>query len=276
MSKQEYVLGVDEAGRGPVLGPMVYGAVFCPMDKHDDLKKTYGVDDSKKLSATVRESIFAQLLNSNNNVDKTTSNHHLLKVLTPEYLSSSMLKKDKYNLNAISHDTVIELAKEAKRIIETELKGKLKEMYVDTVGPEKTFQAKLEKELPDVHITVAKKADSLYACVSAASIVAKVTRDRVVEELAAKHKATLGSGYPGDPLTKKYMDTVDYVFGYNAEVVRFSWKPSQVHMDEKGCKMEWSDDEEDADAQQPKLKSFLQPKRTEYFERQGMDIVSDF
>lgn len=54
------MLGVDEAGRGPVLGPMVYGAAFWPVAQDAKLS-TMGFDDSKALSAGTREQLFAKM-----------------------------------------------------------------------------------------------------------------------------------------------------------------------------------------------------------------------
>ena len=77
--------------------------------------------------------------------------------------------RQKYNLNSISHDCAIRLIKRALE------KGvKVTEVYVDTVGDPDKYQAKLKAIFPDIDITVAKKADALYAIVSAASICAKV------------------------------------------------------------------------------------------------------
>ena len=87
-----------------------------------------------------------------------------------------MYRRGKYNLNSMSHDTAIGLIQQA-------LKAgvRVAEVYVDTVGPPEKYQAKLEAIFPEIKITVAKKADSLYACVSAASICAKVARDRAIK-----------------------------------------------------------------------------------------------
>ena len=82
--------------------------------------------------------------------------------------------------------------------------------YVDTVGPPATYQAKLQRFFPTARITVAKKADSLYPCVSAASVCAKVTRDAALEVLyeargdvvsadgEKEEGMAWGSGYPSD------------------------------------------------------------------------------
>lgn len=82
-----------------------------------------------------------------------------------------MLRRAKYNLNALAHDTTINLIKSA-----LEQQVNLKEVYIDTVGDPDKYRIKLEAIFPKLQIVVAKKADSLYPSVSAASICAKVLR----------------------------------------------------------------------------------------------------
>ena len=98
-------------------------------------------------------------------------------VLSPNFISTSMYRRGKYNLNTMSHDTAIGLINKA-----IEAGVRVAEVYVDTVGPPDKYQAKLEAIFPELKITVAKKADSLYPCVSAASICAKVARDKALGE----------------------------------------------------------------------------------------------
>jgi len=235
------VLGVDEAGRGPVLGPMVYGICYCPIKKDQDLKDL-GVDDSKTLTEEQREKLLDKVLENNDYLGWAVN------ILAPSYISTSMYRRGKYNLNSMSHDTAIGLISGAlKRGVN------VSEVYVDTVGPPEKYEEKLSMIFPSLKITVAKKADSLYPCVSAASICAKVARDRVLSEWtldeADSTEEKWGSGYPGDPVTKKFLQTSFHpVFGFPS-IVRFSWKTAEKIMEEKGVKVNFEEvepEEEDS------------------------------
>lgn len=278
------ILGVDEAGRGPVLGPMVYAVAYAPMTA-SHLLKEHSFDDSKKLTASFRSSLFRSMC---------TPSHELYqnigwscKLLSPRDISSAMLRPTTvgaYNLNAQAHDTTAELIRE---VIASGVN--ITEIYVDTVGVATTYQAKLQKQFPGAKVTVAKKADSLYPIVSAASVVAKVTRDAAVELLAEtgqeeedrarnaasqegdgeaagddsdedgdeKAKKTwskvveMGSGYPGDEKTKTWLKTnLDPVFGFDGRAVRFSWRTVRDMLEEKNAKAvkaEWDEDVDDGD-----------------------------
>lgn len=252
------VLGIDEAGRGPVLGPMVYGIAYCPIEKNSDLK-ALGVDDSKALKESEREALFEKLL------EPSVAEYvgWAIHVLSPRYISTSMFKRHKYNLNTVSHDTAIGLIHQA-----ISAGVKVSEVYVDTVGVPEKYQAKLEEIFPELKITVAKKADSLFPCVSAASICAKVARDKTVtdwvfpeaSENGISFTKETGSGYPGDPKTKQFLrDNIDRVFGYPT-IVRFSWSTAEKLLEEKGCQTLFEEEEPEDDPQlvnNPSVKQFF-------------------
>lgn len=84
--------------------------------------------------------------------------------------------RKKYNLNLLSHDTAIDMIKKV------EASGiQIVHVYVDTVGNAIQYKDKLSKFFPKYQFTVTEKADSKYAIVSAASVCAKVVRDRIVK-----------------------------------------------------------------------------------------------
>ncbi|EFC45522.1 predicted protein, partial [Naegleria gruberi] len=233
-----YVMGIDEAGRGPVLGPLVYACMFCKSKYNTDnfLKKTFHVNDSKKLTAKMREKIFKTLKENSKIV------HYITCIVQSDEISHKMLSRKKYNLNLISHDCAIHLIKTASETLSK--KGKyLKEVYIDTVGDPKKYQAKLQEKFPEIEsIVVDKKADSKYPVVGGASIVAKVKRDEIVEEIQSLKysKLKMGSGYTSDKYTKDFLNkALDKVFGYHHTDVRFSWSTIKKILDDSAVSVEW-------------------------------------
>ncbi|KAK4404073.1 Ribonuclease H2 subunit A [Sesamum angolense] len=209
------IMGIDEAGRGPVLGPMVYGCLYCPRTYQKTLS-TLNFADSKTLKEEKREELFEDL-----KADESIG--WAVDVIDPRELSAKMLKRSKINLNEISHDSAMGLIHKVLN-----LGVLLTEVYLDTVGDAEKYRVKLSERFPNIKFVVAKKADSLYPVVSGASIVAKVTRDRALRdwvfgETAEDLHRNFGSGYPGDPQTKKWLEDHKHsVFGFPT-LVRFSW-----------------------------------------------------
>ncbi len=264
------VLGVDEAGRGPVLGPMVYGAFYLPLPLSKPLlSETHHFDDSKVLTPSFRSKLMETLCMppTSDGPQPTSPDPKSLysncgwavEVMSARDISANMLKPfGMYNLNAQAMDATISLI---QRIYD--LGVNVKEIYIDTIGQPATYQKKLERVFPTAKITVAKKADSLYPCVSAASVCAKVTRDAALEVLYSAYgggdmdvddeeeevdedgeneenaekevEPDWGSGYPSDVRCTSWMKrNMDPVFGWGNEC-RFSWGTTKDILDTKGA-----------------------------------------
>lgn len=249
-------LGVDEAGRGPVLGPMVYGVFYLPLPLSDPLlKATHHFDDSKVLTPVVRSRLMETLCTPASDLHESCG--WAVSNLSARDIGANMLKPTAiYNLNAQAMDATVAL-------IEGVLaRGvNLQEIYVDTIGQPAAYQKRLERVFPTIKITVAKKADSLYPCVSAASVCAKVTRDAALEVLyehraadgdapaadkGDKEAMAWGSGYPSDARCVTWLkQNMHPIFGWGPEC-RFSWGTAKDMLDSKGgVKMEWPLDDDD-------------------------------
>ncbi|XP_020627907.1 ribonuclease H2 subunit A-like [Orbicella faveolata] len=272
-------IGIDEAGRGPVLGPMVYGICYFPLSKSEEVK-SLGVADSKTLTEEQREDLF-QIIDENKEFIGWAIN-----ILSPNYLSKSMLRRTKYSLNEVSHDTAIGLI---NLLLSSGIN--VHEVYVDTVGVAEKYQDKLQKIFPGLKITVAPKADAKFPVVSAASICAKVARDRVLKEWRFPENIEFskdhGSGYPSDPTTKKWLaDSTDKVFGF-PQLVRFSWSTCSNILENKAVAVHWDDDDDDdGDSPPPgtaSITSFFAPKsdsverqRHQFFQERHLEPVDSF
>ena len=145
----------------------------------------------------------------------------------------------------------------------------IREIYIDTIGRPETYQDKLQRVFPATKIVVAKKADAIYPCVSAASVVAKVTRDAALEvcynsrggyagkeEGGKGEREGWGSGYPSDQRTVGWLrENVNEVFGWGGEC-RFSWGTAKDLLEKEGKRVDWPDEEEDEE-QGMKLTSYF-------------------
>ncbi|XP_065314180.1 ribonuclease H2 subunit A-like isoform X6 [Gordionus sp. m RMFG-2023] len=102
-NQNNIIAGIDEAGRGPVLGPLVYSLATTPVIYLDNLS-SIGFKDSKKLTAETRTKLF-------NHMNKKLLNDvsWAVNIISPNFISNSMLKRTKYNLNDLSHDAIISL-----------------------------------------------------------------------------------------------------------------------------------------------------------------------
>ncbi|OQR94806.1 ribonuclease H2 subunit A [Thraustotheca clavata] len=271
LDEHNVILGIDEAGRGPILGPMVYGAAYWPQDM-DETMRTMGFDDSKALSHQVREKLFDK-------IKATEDVGYVTRVIPAAEISHNMLTRRR-NLNEMSRDAAIEM------ILAVKKRGvNIVHVYVDTVGDPGWYQSFLTKHFNGtITFTVEKKADSKYKVVSAASICAKVTRDAQVSQWEWEHASIqlgkeYGSGYPSDPKTKQWLaDSVEPVFGY-PNIVRFSWGTMESYLD-RMANVEWPHEKEDGPKGTQSIMSFMNTttkkrKRSPYFEQNRLQVVSE-
>lgn len=192
--------GVDEAGKGPVLGPMVVAAVACEPDV--DLI-SLGVRDSKVLTPGKRETLLVKI------EDNCQIN----------IISIGPDRIDSRGKDVTMNDCVARAHAAAVLPLHPD------SLYLDAcdVIPER-FGKTVKKLLPyDCDVIATHHADSLYPIVSAASIVAKVYRDRFIKELEAEY-GEIGSGYPSDPLTIRFLTSYIQLHNEPPPCARKSWK----------------------------------------------------
>ncbi len=182
------IAGVEEAGRGPVIGPMVMA--ICSIDKKNEEKLAFiGVKDSKLLTPKRREELFEQV--------KKLCEHTII-VLEPQDIDDS-LNSSNMNLNKLEGVTSAKLINSLK----------LDQVILDCPSNNILAYTSFVKEKvtdKNVKIIAEHKADLNHLIVGAASILAKVTRDRLIEELKQKIGMNFGSGYPADPITISFLN----------------------------------------------------------------------
>ena len=278
----EVVIGVDEAGRGPVLGSLVYCAAFWPASMNEEIS-ALGFDDSKQLKDGEREKLFK-------GIKSHDSIGWVIAELTAEVVSQQMLKASAQSLNALSYEAVVWMLEKIRDYPTNP--PIINKLFIDTVGDPDTYKFVLQRGLgscaDDWDFTIEKKADANYRVTSAASIIAKQTRDQQIATwkwressvAAANLTKDFGSGYPGDPKCVEWMkgDALHPVFGYPS-LVRFSWGTTKTSLKEnKAVTVEWECDEDDTEGA-PAITKFFgavsnkRPKRSPYFVKRQIKHV---
>lgn len=235
---------------------MVYGIALCPKSKVKILEDL-GCADSKQLNEAKREEIMLKVCNNDEPRDTIG---WAVESISPNFISNQMLGRVKVSLNEISMQSAEGLIRHMIK-----LGAYVTDVFVDTVGPPEKYQARLKANLPDLNFTVAKKADSTYPIVSAASIFAKVIRDASLKYWQFREPGIVvpengfGSGYPNDPLTKTFLESVDPVFGYS-RLVRFSWSTAQNLLEKHAATVQVEEVEEPEKKKSRKVTEFFSAK----------------
>jgi len=204
------IVGVDDAGRGAVIGPLVIAGVLID-EKNLPRLRELGVRDSKRLSPHRREQLAEE-------IKKLVLKYHIIKLLPPEIDKVVETGRKLHRLNRLEAQTM------AKVI--TVLKPDIAYVDASDVLADR-FKDHIEEILSfDVQIVSEHKADAKYPVVSAASIIAKVERDKAIAKLRERH-GDLGCGYPTDVKTIEFLENRIQKFGFYPDFVRKSWKPAK-------------------------------------------------
>jgi len=210
MSSRSLVAGVDEAGRGSVIGPLVIAGVSLSVDRVRDLKDI-GVKDSKLLTPKQR-------LKLADEIERVAAVVSYGEISVAEIDRAVLAGRKHFKLNYLE-------AKFMAKVIDA-LKTSL--AYVDAadVVAERFGRRITSMTSFRVKVISEHRADVRYSIVSAASILAKVRRDNLIARLRERY-GKLGSGYPADSVTLEFLHL--WAKGHKGypRFVRKSWKTAK-------------------------------------------------
>ena len=200
------VLGIDEAGRGSVLGPLVVGG-FCCVEERVPEVVAAGARDSKLLSPGRRATVYREL----GGLGETRSI-----ALAPRTIDRYVARR---GLNELELRAFATLVRAARPDV----------VYADACDPDaERFGRRLAALAgTGARIVSRHRADRDVPVVGAASVVAKVRRDAAIARLAARTGEALGSGYPSDPDTRRCVERHARDGGSVPAWMRRSWETVQ-------------------------------------------------
>jgi len=204
-----YIAGVDEAGRGPVIGPLVICCAVCNR-KYEKKLKDLCKKDSKKLSAQQREHILNEL--------KNFCDFKWMEISADD-LNKLMEKRSLNDIEAMFMAALIKQLKNADTIID----------MPDRYG--RTFRERMKKFNCE-KFEAEHKADEKYPIVAAASIFAKVMRDSKIAKIKEQLNYDFGSGYPGDKKTRDALRDAEFLKKAD-KFIRKKWKTLETVKQQK-------------------------------------------
>lgn len=188
-----------------MLGPLVVAGIAIEKSKIEHLSEI-GVKDSKKLTISSRQKLYKKII-------KIVDDYQISKA-TPKQIDISVAKHQLNNLESVHMAKIIKKLKPSISYVDS--------CDVDAVR----FGKELTKRAKTGIIKSHHHADSKFVVVSAASILAKVTRDRAIKKLQQKYPT--GSGYPSDPKTIQFVRDWYLEHGKIPDFVRKSWAPTRL------------------------------------------------
>jgi ribonuclease HII len=196
------IAGVDEAGRGAVIGPLVVAGVSIYPETEEEFRRLR-IRDSKQIAPGMRKKLAKK-------IEELAKDIVIIRV---EACKIDTYRKEGINLNRLE---IMKFADVLNFL-------RPNKAYIDAPENPEKLKLKMRKMLQsEMEIIAEHKADNKYPVVGAASIVAKVARDDEIEELKKKH-GDFGPGYPSNELTIKWMR--DYLKEHKKfpECVRRTW-----------------------------------------------------
>jgi ribonuclease HII len=201
------ISGIDEAGKGPVLGPMCVAGVLLDEKKLDALSQI-GVKDSKQLTAKKREILAVEI--------KELVDKYFILEVSPFQIDELRKIMTMNEIMVVCYAKVLEELKPDHAFVDA----------ADVIA--NRFGENIRKKYTrDLEITSEHNADVKYPIVSAASILAKVRRDALVKELEMNAGVEIGSGYPADPKTIAFLEGWIREYGSLPDFARSSWETSK-------------------------------------------------
>ena len=211
------IAGVDEAGRGCVIGPLVVAGIAVKVETLPLLSEL-GVKDSKLLSPKKREELYPEII-------RLTEKYQTIKILPYQIDKVVESARKLHKLNRLEAQTMAQVIEILKP----------DEVYVDAADTvEHRFRNHIQECLKIKTRIISKhKADKIFPVVSAASIIAKVERDREIASLKLEY-GDFGSGYLTDQKTMIFLKRLLEKNGEYPSFVRKSWKPAKRAKNERG------------------------------------------
>jgi ribonuclease HII len=198
------VAGVDEAGRGSILGPLVIAGIGIPANRVSDLTRL-GIRDSKTLTSKARERLIKEIINLADCLSVVKFECH---------------EVDRYVfLNGLNELEALGMANVISNI-------RADQIYIDACDVNlDRYKHSIQKYMVDPrNICCLHHADTLNIVVSAASILAKIIRDKEIQKIRNIYQ-DIGSGYPSDEKTMRFIKKWIRVHESSPRFARKSWKP---------------------------------------------------